>query len=80
MAMDLWTDDQKCACAYVSKVTALCLQAFFQGGVPWDDYLAVALLLVFGVQTILSAEEETAEEEAGTVYSTQKLNSNNAPV
>lgn len=33
------------------------------GGVPWDDYLAVALLLVFGVQTILSAEEETAEEE-----------------
>jgi putative Ca2+/H+ antiporter (TMEM165/GDT1 family) len=32
--------------------------------VPWDDYLAVALLLFFGAQTLLSAEEETAEEEA----------------
>ena len=35
----------------------------FTSDVPWDDYLAVALLLVFGVQTLLSAEEETAEEE-----------------
>ena len=35
-----------------------CLQ-----GSNWDDYLAVALLLVFGVQTILGAEEDTAEEE-----------------
>jgi len=35
----------------------------FTSDVPWDDYLAVALLLVFGVQTILGAEEETAEEE-----------------
>lgn len=32
-------------------------------GSNWDDYLAVALLLVFGVQTILGAEEDTAEEE-----------------
>ena len=32
-------------------------------GSHWDDYLAVALLLVFGVQTILGAEEDTAEEE-----------------
>lgn len=37
--------------------------AVFTSDVPWDDYLAVALLLVFGVQTLLSAEEETAEEE-----------------
>ena len=35
----------------------------FTSDVPWDDYLAVALLLVFGVQTLLYAEEETAEEE-----------------
>ena len=35
----------------------------FTADVPWDDYLAVALLLVFGVQTILGAEEDTAEEE-----------------
>ena len=33
------------------------------GGSNWDDYLAVGLLLVFGVQTILGAEEDTAEEE-----------------
>ena len=32
-------------------------------GSNWDDYLAVALLLVFGIQTILGAEEDTAEEE-----------------
>ena len=37
--------------------------SLFDGTVPWDDYLAVALLLIFGVQTILGAEEETAEEE-----------------
>ena len=38
---------------------------FGNSTVPWDDYLAVGLLLFFGIQTILSAEEETAEEEAG---------------
>ena len=32
-------------------------------GSNWDDYLAVALLLVFGIQTILGAEEDTAEKE-----------------
>ena len=32
-------------------------------GSNWDDYLAVALLFVFGIQTILGAEEDTAEEE-----------------
>ena len=37
--------------------------ALLSSDVPWDDYLAIALLLFFGVQTILSAEEETAEEE-----------------
>jgi|TARA_B110000977_G_scaffold71998_1_gene97538 putative Ca2+/H+ antiporter (TMEM165/GDT1 family) len=37
--------------------------ALLQSDVPWDDYLATALLLFFGVQTLLSAEEETAEEE-----------------
>lgn len=36
-----------------------------QSSVPWDDLLAVALLLWFGVQTLLSAGSagETAEEE-----------------
>lgn len=29
-------------------------------GVPWDDYLAVALLLFFGVKTILDANEPKA--------------------
>ena len=37
--------------------------ALLQSDVPWDDYLAIALLLFFGIQTLLSAEEETAEEE-----------------
>ena len=37
--------------------------ALLSSDVPWDDYLAIALLLFFGVQTILSAEEQTAEEE-----------------
>ena len=37
--------------------------AFLSSDVPWDDYLAIALLLFFGVQTLLSAEEDTAEEE-----------------
>lgn len=47
--------------------------SIFQGsGVPWDDVLAVALLVVFGVQTLRSArdaeanaaeEREEAEEE-----------------
>jgi putative Ca2+/H+ antiporter (TMEM165/GDT1 family) len=35
----------------------------FNTDVPWDDYLAVALLLFFGVQTIRSAEDAKAEEE-----------------
>ena len=36
-----------------------------QSSVPWDDLLAVALLIWFGVQTLLSAGSagETAEEE-----------------
>jgi putative Ca2+/H+ antiporter (TMEM165/GDT1 family) len=37
--------------------------ALLSTDVPWDDYLAIALLLFFGIQTLLSAEEETAEEE-----------------
>jgi len=35
----------------------------FNTDVPWDDYLAVALLLFFGVQTIRSAEDAKSEEE-----------------
>jgi len=37
--------------------------ALLRTDVPWDDYLAIALLLFFGIQTLISAEEETAEEE-----------------
>lgn len=35
----------------------------FETDFPWDDFLAAALLLYFGVQTIKSAEESKAEEE-----------------
>lgn len=45
-------------------------------GLPLDDVLAVILLVVFGIQTILSAEESKSkeeEEEAGQVVSGLKL-------
>lgn len=48
---------------------------------PLDDILAVVLLVVFGVQTLLSANEGNAkeeEEEAGVVVSTLKLGENMA--
>ena len=50
---------------------------------PLDDILAVILLVVFGVQTLLSANEGNAkeeEEEAGAVVSALKLGENMALV
>lgn len=35
----------------------------FDTSFPWDDFLAAALLIFFGVQTIRSAEDSKAEEE-----------------
>jgi putative Ca2+/H+ antiporter (TMEM165/GDT1 family) len=36
--------------------------AFFQGpGLPWDDILAVVLLVVFGIQTLRSANDAAAD-------------------
>ena len=35
----------------------------FDTSFPWDDFLAAALLIFFGVQTIRSADESKAEEE-----------------